>query len=149
MPPPRGAHIRSNCLEPGYRHAWLYRGSANEMTGGLRSVARMSCAEFAGLLDPYVPGDVPSTKNIYFMPTTAILRAVFIHFSLHLEQRLQPGWECSEGSLTLTTLWTSNTEEKYMGRTAMDWGSAAAHNLAAYSQSELGFATHFNMYLEV
>ena len=83
------------------------------------------------------------------MPTIAILRAVFIHFSLHLEQRLQPGWECSEGSLTLTTLWTSNTEEKYMGRTAMDWGSAAAHNLAAYSQSELGFATHFNMYLEV
>jgi hypothetical protein len=119
------------------------------MTGGLRSVARMSCAEFAGSLDPYVPGDVPSTKNIYFMPTIAILRAVFIHFSLHLEQRLQPGWECSEGSLTLTTLWTSNTEEKYMGRTAMDWGSAAAHNLAAYSQSELGFATHFNMYLEV
>ena len=36
-----------------------------------------------------------------------------------------------------------------MGRTAMAWGSAAAHNLAAYSQSELGFATHFNMYPEV
>jgi hypothetical protein len=29
------------------------------------------------------------------------------------------------------------------------WGSAAAHNLAAYSPSELGFATHFNMYPEV
>ena len=36
-----------------------------------------------------------------------------------------------------------------MGRTAIAWGSAAAHNLAAYSQSELGFATHFNMYPEV
>ena len=36
-----------------------------------------------------------------------------------------------------------------MCRTAMAWGSAAAHNLAAYSQSELGFATHFNMYPEV
>ena len=36
-----------------------------------------------------------------------------------------------------------------MCRTAMAWGSAAAHNLAAYSQSELGFATHFNMYQEV
>jgi hypothetical protein len=35
-----------------------------------------------------------------------------------------------------------------MGRTAIVWGSAAAHNLAAYSQSELGFATHFNMYPE-
>ena len=36
-----------------------------------------------------------------------------------------------------------------MCRTAMAWGSAAAHSLAAYSQSELGFATHFNMYPEV
>ena len=36
-----------------------------------------------------------------------------------------------------------------MCRTAMAWGSASAHNLAAYSQSELGFATHFNMYPEV
>ena len=36
-----------------------------------------------------------------------------------------------------------------MGRTAMACWSAAAHNLAAYSQSELGFATHFNMYPEV
>ena len=36
-----------------------------------------------------------------------------------------------------------------MGRTAIAWGSAAAHNLAAYSQSELGFATHFNMYPKV
>ena len=49
----------------------------------------------------------------------------------------------------LTTLWTPNTEEKYMCQTAMAWGSAAAHNLAAYSQSELGFATHFNMYPDV
>ena len=36
-----------------------------------------------------------------------------------------------------------------MGRTAIAWGSVSAHNLAAYSQSELGFATHFNMYPEV
>ena len=36
-----------------------------------------------------------------------------------------------------------------MGRTTMAWGSAAAQNIAAYSQSELGFATHFNMYPEV
>ena len=36
-----------------------------------------------------------------------------------------------------------------MCRTAMAWGSAAAHNIAAYSQSELGFATHFNLYPEV
>ena len=36
-----------------------------------------------------------------------------------------------------------------MCRTAMAWGSAAAHNFAAYSQSELGFATNFNMYPEV
>ena len=36
-----------------------------------------------------------------------------------------------------------------MCRTAIAWGSASAHNLAAYSQSELGFATHFNMYPEV
>ena len=36
-----------------------------------------------------------------------------------------------------------------MCRTAMARGSAAAHNLAAYSQSELGFATHFNTYPEV
>jgi hypothetical protein len=36
-----------------------------------------------------------------------------------------------------------------MGRTAITLGSASAHNLAAYSQSELGFATHFNMYPEV
>ena len=33
-----------------------------------------------------------------------------------------------------------------MCRTAMAWGSAAAHNLAAYSQSDQGFATNFNMY---
>ena len=36
-----------------------------------------------------------------------------------------------------------------MGRTAIAWGSASAHNLAAYSQSELVLATHFNMYPEV
>jgi hypothetical protein len=36
-----------------------------------------------------------------------------------------------------------------MGRTAMSLRSAATHNLAAYSQSELGFATHFDMYPEV
>ena len=36
-----------------------------------------------------------------------------------------------------------------MGRTAIARGSASAHNLAAYSQSELGFATNFNMYPEV
>ena len=36
-----------------------------------------------------------------------------------------------------------------MGRTAIAWGSAAAHNLAAYPRSELGFATHCNMYPEV
>jgi hypothetical protein len=36
-----------------------------------------------------------------------------------------------------------------MGRTAIAWGSVSAHNLAAFSQSELGFATHFNMYPEV
>ena len=36
-----------------------------------------------------------------------------------------------------------------MCRTAMAWGSAATQNIAAYSQSELGFATHFNMYPEV
>ena len=36
-----------------------------------------------------------------------------------------------------------------MGRTAIAWGSVSAHNLAAYSHSELGFATHFNMYPEV
>ena len=36
-----------------------------------------------------------------------------------------------------------------MGRTAIAWRSVSAHNLAAYSQSELGFATHFNMYPEV
>ena len=36
-----------------------------------------------------------------------------------------------------------------MGRTAIAWGSASAHNLAAYSQSEQGFATNFNMYPEV
>ena len=58
-----------------------YRGSALEMTGGLRSVARMSCAEFAGSLDPYVPGDVPSTKNISFMTTIGIIRAVYTTFS--------------------------------------------------------------------
>jgi hypothetical protein len=52
-------------------------------------------------------------------------------------------------SCTVTTLWTSSTEEKYMGRTAIAWGSVSAHNLEAYSQSELGFATHFNMYPEV
>jgi hypothetical protein len=28
-------------------------------------------------------------------------------------------------------------------------GSAAAQNIAGYTQSELGFATHFNMYPEV
>ena len=36
-----------------------------------------------------------------------------------------------------------------MCRTAMAWGSAAAQNIAAYSQSELGFATNFNLYPEV
>jgi hypothetical protein len=36
-----------------------------------------------------------------------------------------------------------------MGRIAMARGSAAAQNIAAYSQSELGFSTHFNMYPEV
>ena len=36
-----------------------------------------------------------------------------------------------------------------MCRTAMAWGSAEAQNIAAYSQSELGFATHFNLYPEV
>ena len=36
-----------------------------------------------------------------------------------------------------------------MCRTAMAWGSAAAQNVAAYSQSELGFATNFNLYPEV
>ena len=36
-----------------------------------------------------------------------------------------------------------------MCRTVMAWGSAEAHNLAAYSQSELEFSTHFNMYPEV
>ena len=51
--------------------------------------------------------------------------------------------------LAQTTLWTSSTEVKYMGRTAIAWGSTSAHNLAAYSQSELGFATDFNMYPEV
>jgi hypothetical protein len=35
-----------------------------------------------------------------------------------------------------------------MGRTAIAWESASAHNLAAYSHSELGFATNFNMYSE-
>ena len=51
--------------------------------------------------------------------------------------------------LAQTTLWTSNTEERYMGRSAVAWRSITAHNLATYSQSELGFATHFNMYPEV
>jgi hypothetical protein len=36
-----------------------------------------------------------------------------------------------------------------MGRTAIAWGSASAQELAAYSQPELVFATHFNMYPEV
>ena len=36
-----------------------------------------------------------------------------------------------------------------MGRTAMAWGSIAAHKLATHSQSELGFASNFNMYAEV
>ena len=36
-----------------------------------------------------------------------------------------------------------------MCRTAMAWGSAEAQNIGAYSQSELGFATHFNLYPEV
>jgi hypothetical protein len=31
----------------------------------------------------------------------------------------------------------------------MAWGSAAAQNIAAYSQSDIGFATHFNLYPEV
>ena len=48
--------------------------------------------------------------------------------------------------LAQTTLWTSNTEARYMGRTAVAWGSIAAHNLATYSQSELGFASNFNIY---
>jgi hypothetical protein len=44
--------------------------------------------------------------------------------------------------------WTSSAEVKYMGRTAIAWESASAHNLAANSHSELGFATNFNMYSE-
>jgi hypothetical protein len=36
-----------------------------------------------------------------------------------------------------------------MGRTAIAWVSASAHSLAAYFQSELRFATNFNMYPEV
>jgi hypothetical protein len=36
-----------------------------------------------------------------------------------------------------------------MGRTVMAWGSVAAQNIAENSQSELGFATHFNLYPEV
>ena len=36
-----------------------------------------------------------------------------------------------------------------MDRTAMAWGSIAAHKLATHSQSELGFASNFNMYPEV
>jgi hypothetical protein len=47
--------------------------------------------------------------------------------------------------LAQTTLWPSSTEVKYVGRSAIAWGSAAAHNLAAFSQSELGFATDFNI----
>jgi hypothetical protein len=43
----------------------------------------------------------------------------------------------------------ASTDVKYMGRTAIAWLSNSAHNLAAYSHSELGFATHFNMYPEV
>ena len=31
----------------------------------------------------------------------------------------------------------------------MAWGSIAAHKLATHSQSELGFASNFNMYAEV
>jgi hypothetical protein len=31
----------------------------------------------------------------------------------------------------------------------MAWGSAVAQNIAAYSQSEQGFATHFNLYPDV
>jgi hypothetical protein len=60
-----------------------------------------------------------------------------------------PECGCSAERLAQTTLWTSRTEVKYMGRTAIAWGSASAHNLAAYSQSELEFATNFNMYPEV
>ena len=55
-----------------------------------------------------------------------------------------PGMSCTDNLVDL-----QNTEEMYMCRTAMAWGSAAAHNLAAYSHSEQGFATHFNMYPEV
>ena len=33
-----------------------------------------------------------------------------------------------------------------MGRTAVALGSIAAHNLATYSQSELGFASNFNIH---
>jgi hypothetical protein len=51
--------------------------------------------------------------------------------------------------LAQTNLWTSSTEVEYMGRAVMAWGSAAAQNFAAYSHSELGFATNFNMYPEV
>jgi hypothetical protein len=52
--------------------------------------------------------------------------------------------------LAQTTLWTSNTEARYMGRrTAVAWGSIAAHNLAtyAYSQSELGFVPPTSTYI--
>jgi hypothetical protein len=53
----------------------------------------------------------------------------------------------SEATLTLYGKMHSSTEVKHMCRTAIAWGSASAHNLAAYSHSELGFAT--NMYPEV
>ena len=33
-----------------------------------------------------------------------------------------------------------------MGRTVMAWGSIPAHNLATYSQYELGFASNFSIY---
>ena len=33
-----------------------------------------------------------------------------------------------------------------MGRSAVAWRSITAHNLATYSQSELGFASNFNIY---
>ena len=33
-----------------------------------------------------------------------------------------------------------------MGRTAVAWGSITAHNLATYSQSELGFSSNFNIF---
>jgi hypothetical protein len=62
---------------------------------------------------------------------------------LAFQEDAQREWSCTD------SLVDPNTEGKYICRTAMTWGSTAAHNFAAYSQPELGFATHFNMYPEV